>query len=166
MGMAGSRGLRRMACSMRGITSSIKAGGLLLHVAVGVAASRGVRGRDRRVPRRGSRAAARLPTAASRAAHPERCLEAYYLQRTRFEGIVERKIRRRQLTDDGNVEISGRDLRQVRGATCADRQGASQIGPFSATQPSRRNGLFLPAKRSLVETLPSTPEQRDKGGNE
>ena len=42
---------------------------------------------------------------------PERCVEAYYLQRTRFEGIVERKIRRRQLTDDGNVEISGRDLR-------------------------------------------------------
>jgi hypothetical protein len=38
----------------------------------------------------------------------ERCVEAYYLQRTRFEGIVERKIRRRQLTDDGNVEISGR----------------------------------------------------------
>jgi hypothetical protein len=29
----------------------------------------------------------------------------------RFEGIVERKIRRRQLTGDGNVEISGRDLR-------------------------------------------------------
>ena len=38
---------------------------------------------------------------------PERCLEAYYLQRTRFEGIIER---RRQLTDDGNVEISGRDF--------------------------------------------------------
>jgi hypothetical protein len=43
---------------------------------------------------------------------PERCVEAYYLQRTRFEGIVERKLRRRQLTDDGNVEISGRDLRE------------------------------------------------------
>jgi hypothetical protein len=42
---------------------------------------------------------------------PERCVEAYYLQRTRFEGIVERKIQRRQLTDDGHVEISGRDLR-------------------------------------------------------
>jgi hypothetical protein len=42
---------------------------------------------------------------------PERCIEAYYLQRTRFEGIVERKLRRRQLTEDGNVEISGRDLR-------------------------------------------------------
>jgi hypothetical protein len=46
-----------------------------------------------------------------RAATPERCVEAYYLQRTRFESIAERKLRRRQLTEDGNVEISGRDLR-------------------------------------------------------
>jgi hypothetical protein len=44
---------------------------------------------------------------------PERCIEAYYLQRTRFEGIAERKLRRRQLTEDGNVEI--------RGGTCARR---------------------------------------------
>ena len=42
---------------------------------------------------------------------PERCIEAYYLQRTRFESIAERKLRQRQLTDDGNVEITGRDLR-------------------------------------------------------
>jgi hypothetical protein len=42
---------------------------------------------------------------------PERCVEAYHLQRTRFESIAERKLRRRQLTEDGNVEISGRDLR-------------------------------------------------------
>jgi hypothetical protein len=42
---------------------------------------------------------------------PERCVEAYYLQRTRFESIAERKLRRRQLNEDGNVEISGRDLR-------------------------------------------------------
>jgi hypothetical protein len=42
---------------------------------------------------------------------PERCVEAYYLQRTRFESIAERKLRRRQLTEDGNVEISGRHLR-------------------------------------------------------
>jgi hypothetical protein len=42
----------------------------------------------------------------------EKCVEAYYLQRTRFEGIAERKLRRRQLTEDGNVEISGRDLRE------------------------------------------------------
>ena len=42
---------------------------------------------------------------------PERCVEAYYLRRTRFESIAERKLRGRQLTGDGNVEISGRDLR-------------------------------------------------------
>jgi Protein of unknown function (DUF1488) len=41
---------------------------------------------------------------------PERCVEAYHL-RTRFEHIAERKLRQRQLTEDGNVEISGRDLR-------------------------------------------------------
>jgi hypothetical protein len=41
---------------------------------------------------------------------PERCVEAYYLQRIRFESIAERKLRRRQLTEDGNVEISGRDV--------------------------------------------------------
>ena len=43
---------------------------------------------------------------------PERCIEAFHLQRTRFEMIAERKLRRRQLTDNGNVEITGRDLRE------------------------------------------------------
>jgi hypothetical protein len=43
---------------------------------------------------------------------PERSLEAYHLHRTRLELIAERKVRRRQLTDDGNVEITGRDLRE------------------------------------------------------
>src|SRR5207253_6999770 len=42
---------------------------------------------------------------------PERCLEAYHLHRTRLELIAEKKIRRRQLTDDGDIEITGRDLR-------------------------------------------------------
>jgi Protein of unknown function (DUF1488) len=42
----------------------------------------------------------------------ERCVEAFHLQRTRFEMIAERKLRRRQLTEDGNVEITGRDLRE------------------------------------------------------
>jgi len=46
------------------------------------------------------------------ALRPERCLEAYHLHRTRLELIAERKVRRRQLTDDGNVEITGRDLRE------------------------------------------------------
>jgi Protein of unknown function (DUF1488) len=47
---------------------------------------------------------------------PEACVEAYHLQRTRFERIAERKLRNRQLTDDGNVEITGRDLRQPKTA--------------------------------------------------
>ena len=42
---------------------------------------------------------------------PERCMEGYHLCRTSFERIAERKLRRRQLTEDGNVEITGRDLR-------------------------------------------------------
>lgn len=43
---------------------------------------------------------------------PERCLEGYYLHRTRLELIAERKVRRRQLTDDADIEITGRDLRE------------------------------------------------------
>ena len=42
---------------------------------------------------------------------PERCFEAYHLHRARLELIAERKVRRRQLTEDANVEITGRDLR-------------------------------------------------------
>ena len=59
-----------------------------------------------RVPRACSRLLPERPT-------PERCLEAYYLQRTRFERIAERKLRHRQLTEDGNVEITGRDLQRA-----------------------------------------------------
>ena len=55
---------------------------------------------------------------------PTLSAEAYYLQRTRFESVAERKLRRRLLTDDGNVEISGRDLRQMAGL---DVHRASQI---------------------------------------
>ena len=43
---------------------------------------------------------------------PERCVETYHLHRTRLELIAERKIRRRQLNDDGNIEITGRDLKE------------------------------------------------------
>ncbi len=43
---------------------------------------------------------------------PQRCLEAYHLHRTRLELVAERKVRRRQLTEDGNIEITGRDLRE------------------------------------------------------
>jgi hypothetical protein len=59
-----------------------------------------------RVPRRAfQRLLTERPT-------PERYVEAFYLQRTRFESIAERKLRRRQLTEDGNVEITWRDLRE------------------------------------------------------
>jgi|SRR5690348_4798697 uncharacterized protein DUF1488 len=54
---------------------------------------------------------------------PERCIEAYYLQRTRFERVAERKLRRRQLTEDGNVEITGRDLRERATAAPVPVQG-------------------------------------------
>jgi hypothetical protein len=54
---------------------------------------------------------------------PERCVEAYYLQRTRFESIAERKLRQRQLTGDGNVEISGRDLREAAGGRPCSQPG-------------------------------------------
>jgi len=47
---------------------------------------------------------------------PPGCVEAYYLHRTRLERVAERKLRNRQLTDDGNVEITGRDLRAFAGA--------------------------------------------------
>ena len=47
---------------------------------------------------------------------PERCDEAYYLQRTRCESIAERKLRQMRLTEDGNVEISERDLRRAQEA--------------------------------------------------
>jgi Protein of unknown function (DUF1488) len=46
-------------------------------------------------------------------AAPEKCLEAYHLQRTRFERAVEAKLRRRELADDGNVELATRDLRRL-----------------------------------------------------
>src|SRR5689334_893295 len=50
---------------------------------------------------------------------PERCVEAYYLNRTRLERIAERKLRRRQLSDDANIEITGRDLREPKASSAA-----------------------------------------------
>ena len=57
---------------------------------------------------------------------PERCLEAYHLHRTRLELIVERKLRQRQLTDDGNVAITGRDLRASQNAAVSSRREADR----------------------------------------
>jgi len=38
---------------------------------------------------------------------PERCVEAYYLQRTRFESIAERKLRRRHSPRMGTLRSAG-----------------------------------------------------------
>jgi hypothetical protein len=61
---------------------------------------------------------------------PERCIEGYHLHRTRFEQIAERKVRRRQLTEDGNVEITGRDFRER-----ASSQSGNRIADLSERSP-------------------------------
>jgi hypothetical protein len=78
-----------------------------------------------------------LPSAAPTT--PQGCLEGYCLYRTRFERIAEKKLRRRQLTEDANVEISGRDLRE--------RAGDESIS--SAHKPSR---VDIPAWTSAILT--------------
>jgi hypothetical protein len=40
----------------------------------------------------------------------ESCCMAFYQNRAQFEQLVERKIERRDLTDDGNIEIRTRDF--------------------------------------------------------
>jgi hypothetical protein len=60
--------------------------------------------------------------------YPQAVREAYCLQRTRLESIAERKgFARRQLTEDGNLEIRG-GLRQL---PIADVRRASPKPPQS-----------------------------------
>jgi len=47
-------------------------------------------------------------------AKAEDCVEHFHRNRTDFERIAEEKIRARQLDDDANIRISGRDLRLSR----------------------------------------------------
>ncbi|HJU19751.1 MAG TPA: DUF1488 family protein [Stellaceae bacterium] len=54
---------------------------------------------------------------------PSQCVEAYYRERTAFEVAAENKLRARLLTPDGNVEITGRDLREARAAGLAAAAG-------------------------------------------
>jgi len=42
---------------------------------------------------------------------PEACVEAFHLERARFEQAVERRIRARRLAPDGNVELTIADLK-------------------------------------------------------
>jgi hypothetical protein len=46
---------------------------------------------------------------------PEQCVQNYHLNRAGLERIAEAKIRERQLDDDANIRISGRDLRHLKG---------------------------------------------------
>jgi hypothetical protein len=42
---------------------------------------------------------------------PERCVEAFHLERARFEQAAERCIRERRLGPDGQVELTTADLK-------------------------------------------------------
>lgn len=48
---------------------------------------------------------------------PEKCIEAYHLYRTEFERAAEAKLIRRELADDGNLELMGGDLRGINRGT-------------------------------------------------
>jgi hypothetical protein len=41
-------------------------------------------------------------------------VESYHLNRTGLERIAEAKVRERQLDDDANIWVSGRDLRDLK----------------------------------------------------
>lgn len=45
-----------------------------------------------------------------RRATPQSCIEAYYLYRSELERVAQVKLRAGALTDDGNIELSWRDL--------------------------------------------------------
>ena len=44
---------------------------------------------------------------------PEECLRYFHLERTNFELLAEEKVCTRQLDDDANIRITGRDLRRL-----------------------------------------------------
>ena len=69
---------------------------------------------------------------------PERCVEAYHIHRTRLELIAERKFRRRQWSADGNVEITGRDLREREAPPLARSFSVGLLCKGRATSSSRR----------------------------
>jgi hypothetical protein len=45
---------------------------------------------------------------------PERCVELFHLNRAAFERVAEAKLRARELSEDANVRIAGRDMRRLR----------------------------------------------------
>jgi hypothetical protein len=43
---------------------------------------------------------------------PQQCVEFYHLHRMRFERAAEAKLHRRELDEDANLTLTGRDLRK------------------------------------------------------
>jgi hypothetical protein len=80
---------------------------------------------------------------------PERCVEAYYLQRTRFESIAERKLRRRQLTEEGNVEISGGTCAKPRLGDRTGSQGSVSNRPKRTFASARKPSVAGPSSRNM-----------------
>ena len=78
-----------------------------------------VRGRDRRVPWCGEGLAARAPNAYCRSGLLLSAASRRTISSGRFQSIAERKLRRRQTTEDGDAEISGHDLRKASAGNCA-----------------------------------------------
>src|SRR6516162_10801540 len=85
-----------------------------------------------RVPRRGLQRL--LPERPA----PERCVEAYYLRRTRFESIAERKLRGRQLSKDGNVEDKRAGL--APGVAQSDIARSNGLSYLHVHEPRKRIG--------------------------
>ena len=73
---------------------------------------------------------------------PDRCLAAFHLQRTRFQLIAERKLRNRQLTADGNLEINGRDMRALSLGT-----SAAHVPALADGMPGRSSVMITEAER-------------------
>jgi hypothetical protein len=46
---------------------------------------------------------------------PAECVRLFHLERTRFERLAEAKIHARDLSPDGNLRLTGRDLRRFPG---------------------------------------------------
>jgi hypothetical protein len=84
------------------------------------------------------------------------------LHRTRLERIAERKVRRRQLTDDANVEISGRDLRERERRTPVGQIASSGLlddGDATSCSPTRTSIYRSDQDRSSIGRTRQPPDQ-------
>jgi hypothetical protein len=84
------------------------------------------------------------------------------LQLTRFEGIAERKLPRRQLTENGIVEIGGRDLGRV-----PDEGGARSPAGGDCPNPRRSRANLRPPSRSVsvIDRLPKNQNPLENRNN-